>query len=95
MIKKIFLKRGLLVDGHASRAGDDGHACFGGDSLAAGGQSRFLRQRAGYESLYVYNGTPYLAYEAEVDIGRSYDKAAVMEYTGGSWQMVGSPRLQR
>jgi hypothetical protein len=35
------------------------------------------------ESLFVYNGTPYLAYEG------TDDKAAVMEYTGGSWQPVG------
>jgi hypothetical protein len=35
------------------------------------------------ESLFVYNGAPYLAYE-DAD-----DRAAVMEYTGGSWQLVG------
>jgi sugar lactone lactonase YvrE len=38
-------------------------------------------------SLYVYNGTPYVAYS---DANR---KAAVMEYTDGVWQPVGNPGL--
>ena len=35
-------------------------------------------------SLYVDNGTPYVAYKDGTSL-----RAAVMEYTGGSWQMVG------
>jgi hypothetical protein len=42
---------------------------------------------AGYESLYVDNGTPYVTYEDEANNGN----AVVMEYTGGSWQPLGSP----
>ncbi len=47
------------------------------------GNPDFTSTKPASESLFVYNGTPYLAYEG------ADDKAAVMEYTGGSWQMVG------
>jgi hypothetical protein len=40
-----------------------------------------------YESLYVYNGTPYVAYQDE----GNNNKATVMDYVYGSWQPVGSP----
>ena len=40
---------------------------------------------ANSESLFIYNGTPYVAYR---DSAHDY-KATVMEYSGGSWQMVG------
>jgi hypothetical protein len=49
------------------------------------------------ESLYVYNGTPYLAYQDDSEIGISddpdYARDRVMEYTGGSWQPVGGALL--
>jgi hypothetical protein len=37
------------------------------------------------ESLFVYNGTPYVLYSD------ASNRITVMEYTGGSWQTVGSP----
>jgi hypothetical protein len=40
--QKEFFKAWItIVDGSASHAGDDSHACHGGISLAAGGQSKF------------------------------------------------------
>lgn len=40
-----------------------------------------------YTSLFVYNGTPYVAFR---DTNAS-DKASVMKYNGTSWEYVGSP----
>jgi hypothetical protein len=86
MIRKIFMQRGLLLlmsmlavlaltvtpAPAASTWQPVGSTDFTGVYQAGAG-----------ESLFVYNGAPYLAYE-DAD-----DRAAVMEYTGGSWQLVG------
>jgi hypothetical protein len=50
------------------------------------GYANFSAGAAQYESLSIYNGTPYVAYE---DGANGY-KATVMEYTGGKWQVVGT-----
>ena len=50
------------------------------------GGSGFSAGAANYESLYVYKGTPYVAYE---DRGNS-DKVTVMKYNGSAWEPVGS-----
>jgi hypothetical protein len=54
------------------------------------GIAGFSANRASVTTLYVYEGTPYIAYE---DGDNSY-KATVMKYTGAGetgWELVGSP----
>jgi hypothetical protein len=55
------------------------------------GSPDFSAGQAEYESRYVYDGTPYVAYEDVANGQYGYGPATVMEYTGGKWQSVGSP----
>ncbi len=50
------------------------------------GSAGFSAGQAAFTSLYVYNGTPYVAYD---DWGNS-NKATVMKYNGSAWETVGS-----
>ena len=83
MIKKIFLKRGLLLMVLLAVLALTVTPALAASAWRSVGNPDFTGTKPASESLFVYNGTPYLAYEG-VD-----DKAAVMEYTGGSWQLVG------
>ena len=51
------------------------------------GSRGFSNGRANYTSLYVYNGTPYIAYGDE----GSSNYATVMKYNGTDWEYVGNP----
>jgi hypothetical protein len=60
---------------------------YTGGSWQLLGSPDFSGGSVGSISLYVDNGTPYVAYCG------ANSKAAVMEYNSGSWQMVGNPEL--
>jgi uncharacterized repeat protein (TIGR02543 family) len=62
---------------------------FDGSAWVTVGEARFSAGEADYTSLYMYNGTPYVAYR---DAANSY-KATVMKYTGSAWEAVGSAGL--
>jgi hypothetical protein len=51
------------------------------------GNTSFSAGTAEYESLYVYNGTPYIAYGDDANGG----KTTVMMFDGSNWAPVGSP----
>ena len=75
--------------GNSSKATVMKYTGTGGTGWEAVGSAGFSEDEVYYTSLYVYDGTPYVAYR---DSGNSY-KATVMKYTGAGgtgWEAVGS-----
>jgi hypothetical protein len=58
---------------------------FSGSSWSQVGSGAVSVASAGYPSLYVASGTPYVAFKDS----NAGDKATVMQYTSGTWSVVG------